>query len=141
MATQGVIARRPHAVYVELLGKSGAYGFGYDLALSERFGVGGALSYFAVESQRVLSVAPYANAYPLAGGWGAVVLQAGAQFVHVSVPSHIPGWSGTSSTGVAGQISVGYEYRSPFLVRFLASGVYGRGGLRPWVGLALGAAL
>jgi hypothetical protein len=139
-ASGGALSRQPHAAYFEMLGKNGLYGLGYDFALSDRFAVGGALAYFTVESEHVFSVSPYANAYPLAGRWGALVLQGGAQLVHVWVPSRVIGWSGTSTTGVAGQISAGYEYRNRFLFRFLASGVFGQGGLRPWVGLALGAA-
>jgi len=125
---------------VELLGKNGLYGLGYDRALSDRLGVGGAVAWFTVESEEVLSIAPYANFYPLAGSRWALALQAGAQVVHVKVPSRIVGWSGTSATGLAGQVSAGFEYRSAVLCRFLVSGVFGRGGARPWAGLALGSA-
>jgi hypothetical protein len=125
---------------VELLGKNGLYGVGYDRALSERWGIGGAAAWFTVESEEVLSLSPYVNLYPLAGLHWALALQAGAQLVHVKVPSRIVGWSGTSATGVAGQVSAGFEYRSALLCRFLLSGVYGRGGGRPWAGLALGSA-
>jgi hypothetical protein len=131
---------RPNAAYVELLGKNGLYGLGYDRALSDRLAVGGAAAWFTVESEEVLSLSPYVNVYPLAGSRWALALQAGAQLVHVKVPSRVVGWSGASATGVAGQVSAGFEFRSPVLCRFLASGVFGRGGFRPWAGLALGSA-
>ena len=130
---------RPHAAYFEILGKNGLYGVGYDYSLSDRFAVGGSGAYYNVESERIFSLAPYASAAPLKGRWGALLLQVGAQFVHVSVPSRVVGWSGTSATGVASQLSAGYEYRSAFLFRFLLSSVLGQGGARPWVGMALGA--
>ncbi|HET9596779.1 MAG TPA: hypothetical protein VFP65_14415 [Anaeromyxobacteraceae bacterium] len=131
---------RPNAAYLELLGKNGLYGLGYDRALSDRWGVGAAAAWFTVESEEVLSVSPYVNLYPVAGRRWALALQAGAQVVHVKVPSRIVGWSGASATGVAGQVSAGFEYRGPVLCRFLLSGVLGRGGARPWAGLALGTA-
>ncbi len=131
---------RPHAAYVELLGKHGLYGVGYDYATSERWAFGGAGAFFVVESERVLSFGPYVNFYPVTGSGGALVLQTGAEFVQVWVPSRVRGWSGASATGVSGQLSAGYEYRGSVLVRFLATGVFGQGGLRPWVGIAVGRA-
>ena len=130
----------PHAAYFELLGKNGLYGLGYDFALTDWLGLGPSAAYYTVESERIFSIAPYVNLYPVTGRWGAVLVQAGAQLVHVSVPSEVAGWSGTSTNGGAGLVSVGYEHRGTFLFRFLVSGVFGAGGVFPWTGVALGAA-
>jgi hypothetical protein len=132
--------RQPHVAYVEILGKNGLYGLGYDFATSERWAFGGAGAFFVAGDERILSFGPYANFYPIAGRSSAMVLQAGAQFVQVWVPSRVFGWSGTSATGLAGQFSAGYEYRNGFLFRVLVSGVFGQGGIRPWLGIALGRA-
>jgi hypothetical protein len=128
----------PHAVYLEVLGKGGIYGVGYDWAFADRLAVGGTASFFVVDDERVLTLAPYLNTYPLAGRRSALLVQVGAMFVHVGVPSSVPGFSGTSSSGLGGHFSVGYEYRAPFLFRFLATGVIGRAGFRPWAGIGLG---
>ncbi|HVI74676.1 MAG TPA: hypothetical protein VM683_06800 [Anaeromyxobacteraceae bacterium] len=130
----------PHAVYFEVLGKGGVYGVGYDWAFADRLAVGGTASFVVIDDQRVVTLAPYVSAYPFAGRSSALLVQFGAEFVHVSVPSTVPGFSGTTSTGLGGQFSVGYEFRSRFLFRFLATGVFGRGGFRPWAGIGLGGA-
>jgi hypothetical protein len=136
----GAPLRQPHAAYVEILGKHGLYGLGYDFATSERWAFGGAGAFLVVESERILSLGPYANLYPVVGRSSALVLQTGGQFVQVWVPSRVRGWSGTSATGFAGQLSAGYEYRNGFLLRILVSGVFGQGGIRPWLGIGLGRA-
>ena len=133
--------RHPHAFYVELLGKGGLYTLGYDYAFTDRLAAGAGGSYFVVEGEQVLTVAPYLNIYPFAGKWGSFVVQLGLEFVHVAVPSAVRGWSGTDSSGVAEQVSLGYEYRHGFLFRFLLTGVIGRGGFRPWMGIGVGGAI
>jgi hypothetical protein len=130
----------PHAVYFEVLGKGGVYGVGYDWAFADRLAVGGTGSFVVIDDERVVTLAPYISAYPFAGRSSALLVQFGAEYVHVSVPSSVPGFSGTTSTGLGGQFSVGYEYRSLFLFRFLVTGVFGRGGFRPWAGIGLGGA-
>ena len=130
----------PHAAYLELLGKGGAYGVGYDWAFADRLAVGGAVSFLVVDGERVLTLAPYLNLYPWAGRRSALVAQVGAEFVRIDVPSRIAGYPGTSATGIGGTVSAGYELRGPFLLRFLLTGVVGKGGFRPWAGLALGGA-
>jgi hypothetical protein len=131
----------PHALYVELFGKGGLYTLGYDYAFTDRLAVGAGGSYLPVEGEQVLTLAPYLNVYPAVGPWGSFLVQAGLEIVHIAVPSEVPGWSGTSSSGVAGQISLGYEYRRGILVRFLLTGVLGKGGFRPWAGIGLGWAI
>jgi hypothetical protein len=136
-------ARRshPHAIYVELFGKGGLYTLGYDYAFTDRLAVGAGGSYLPVEGERVFTLAPYLNVYPAVGPWGSFLAQAGLEIVHIAVPSEVPGWSGTSSSGVAGQISLGYEYRHGILIRVLLTGVLGKGGFRPWAGIGLGGAI
>jgi hypothetical protein len=129
---------RPHALYVEILGKGGVYTVGYDYALTDSFGVGGGASYLFIDGEHLLTLAPYVNVYPIAGGWGAFVVQTGLLFVHVAVPSTVRGFSGTSSTGLAGQVSAGYELRGAILFRFLLTGTVGSAGFRPWAGIGLG---
>ncbi len=130
----------PHAAYFEVLGKGGLYGLGYDWAFADRLAVGGVTSFMILDDERVLTLAPYLNAYPLAGRRSALLVQVGPEFVHVGVPSRVAGFSGTSSTGIGGQLSLGYEYRSAFLFRFLLTGIVGRGGVRAWLGFGLGGA-
>jgi hypothetical protein len=129
---------RPRAVYLELLGKGGLYGVGYDHALADRLALGGAVSFLVVDDERVLTLAPYVGTYPWAGRRSALLVQVGAQIVRVTIPSHVRGFSGASSTGLGGQFSIGYELRAPVLFRAVATGVGGRGGFRPWVGIAMG---
>jgi hypothetical protein len=137
------LARRnhPHAIYLELFGKGGLYTLGYDYAFTDRLAAGAGGSYLPVEGERVFTLAPYLNVYPAVGPWGSFLAQVGLEIVHIAVPSEVPGWSGTSSSGVAGQISLGYEYRHGILVRVLLTGVIGKGGFRPWAGIGLGGAI
>jgi hypothetical protein len=129
---------RPHAVYLEMLGKGGPYGVGYDHAFADRLALGGAVSFFIVDEQRTLTLAPYLGTYPWAGRRSALLVQVGAQIVHVEIPSRIRGFPGASSTGLGGEFSIGYELRAPVLFRAVATGVGGRGGFRPWAGIAMG---
>lgn len=130
--------RRPHAVYLELLGKGGLWGVGYDLQLGGRFGVGGTVSYTVLDDQRLFTVSPYLAAYPLGGRRHRWFVHAGPQLVHLSTPSPVPEWSGTSSTGVGVEVSTGYEYRARLLVRTFVMGVAGQGGVAPWLGVSIG---
>jgi len=129
---------RPHAVYLELLGKGGLYDVGYDRVFADRLALGGAASFFVIDDERVLTLAPYLATYPWAGRRSAFLVQLGAQIVYVAIPSHIRGFSGASSTGLGGEFSIGYELRAPVLFRAVATGVGGRGGFRPWAGIAMG---
>jgi hypothetical protein len=129
---------RRHAVYLEVLGKGGLWGAGYDVHLSRRFACGATLSFYVLDHERVTSLSPYLAAI-LAGGarhrWFA---HAGPAFVHVATPSPVPEWPGTSRSGLGAELSSGYEYRDRLLVRVFGMATVGRGGAAPWLGASLG---
>src|SRR5262245_59028786 len=112
---------RRHAVYVELLGKGGLWGVGYDVQLG-RLGVGAAASAYVVDGQRVLSLSPYLAAYPLGGARHRWFVHLGPQLVHQSTPSPYPEWPGSSSTGLGVEVSSGYELRHRVLLRLFVMG-------------------
>ena len=127
-----------HAAYVELFGKGGLWGVGYDAQFDRRFAAGLAASFYVIDGQRVLSASPYVAAYLLGGGRHRWFLHAGPQLVRVTTPSPVPEWPGTSKTGVGAEVSSGYEYRHGVLVRVFGMASLGRGGVAPWMGVSLG---
>lgn len=100
---------RAHALYLELLGKGGLWGVGWDVRLGARLGVGAAASFYVLDGQRVLSLSPYLAAVPFGGRRHRWFVHAGPQLVRVSTPSPVPEWPGTSTTGVGAEVSSGYE--------------------------------
>ena len=129
-----------HAIYVEALGKGGLWGLGYGHALSRRWAVGAVASAWTLDGQRVYSASPFVTLYPLGTARHRAFVDAGPQVVHVSTPSPVPEWMGTSSTGVGAQVSAGYEYCGALLVRVFAMTVAGDNGVAPWLGMDVGAA-
>lgn len=129
---------RPHAVYLELLGKGGLWGFGYDYRVNGWLGAGLTGSFSVVDGQRVLGLSPYLAAYPLGSGRHRGFLHLGPQLFHVSTPSPVPEWTGTSSTGLGAEASAGYEYRDGILVRVYAMAAAGKDGVAPWLGVSIG---
>lgn len=133
-----------HALYVELLGKAGLWGVGYDYQLTTRWGVGGVASYSVLHGQRIAAVAPYVALYPfgraeeVARNRHRGFIQAGPQLFVASTPSTVPEWPGRTSAGVGGEVSIGYEYRSRVLLRAYAMGTVGQNGFAPWTGLSIG---
>jgi len=132
---------RRHAAYVELLGKGGMYGVGYDYALYPRLAVGGTASFVAVDGEHTTSVSPYLAFYPLHTRRHRWFVQGGPQIVHLARTSPIPEWPGLTQTGLGGEVSSGYELRSRVLFRVFAMGTVGKGGISPWLGLSLGVTL
>src|SRR6202008_5154781 len=57
-----------HAIYVELLGKGGLYGVGYDYQFHPRLAVGATGSYYVLDGQEVLDFSPYLVAYLVGTG-------------------------------------------------------------------------
>jgi hypothetical protein len=94
-----------------------------------------------MDGERVTSFSPYAAIYPLGGPRHRWFVQAGPQVVHLTRPSPVPEWPGTSSTGVGAELSTGYELRSRVLFRAFAMGTAGQGGVSPWLGVSLGVTL
>jgi len=141
-ADPGLTLQRPaprrHAAYLELLGKGGLWGIGYDFQYSRWLGGGVAGSFYVLDGQRVSSLSPYLAIEPLGSGHHRWFVHAGPQLYRVATPSPVPEWSGTSSTGLGAALSTGYEYRNHLLVRVFAMGVAGKHGVAPWLGASLG---
>jgi hypothetical protein len=127
-----------HAVYVEVLGKGGLWGAGYDFQVWRRIGLGATCSLYWLDGERVTSVSPYVAAYPLGGARHRLFVHGGPSFVHIATPSPVPEWSGTSRSGWGAELSSGYEYRRSFLFRAFGMAVIGRGRAAPWLGVSLG---
>lgn len=133
-----VAETRRHAVFVEAFGRGGIWGLGYGLQLGRRFGVGAVVSASPHDGQRLLSFAPYVTAYPVGGARHRWFVDAGPQVVHLSTPSPVPEWDGTSSTGLGGHLATGYELRARVLVRAFVMVVVGDDGAAPWFGADIG---
>ncbi len=86
-----------HAAYVELLGKGGLWGVGYDYSPWPRLAFGGAASFTSVDGERTLSLSPYVALYPLGDRRHRWFVQAGPQIVHLARPSPVPEWPGNGS--------------------------------------------
>lgn len=131
---------RRHSIYFEGLGKGGLWGLGYGYQLTNRLALGAVASAFVLDGQRVYTASPFLTVYPLGTRTHRLFVDVGPQMIHVSTPSPVPEWMGTSSTGVGGQVSLGYERRGALLVRVFAMGVAGENGVAPWLGMDVGAA-
>ena len=126
-----------HALYVELLGKGGLWGAGYEYQLTRRFAVGTVASYYVLGGDRYLTVSPYVAAYPVMRGGHRWFVHLGPQVVRRSTPSPVPEWDGMSSTAFGGELSSGYEYRRGVLVRVYAMAAVGDR-FTPGIGVSLG---
>jgi hypothetical protein len=130
--------RTRHAVYIELLGKGGLWGLGYSLELHRRIALGVVGSFSVVDGQRIASLSPFMTAYLVGTDRHRWFVDLGPQLVHVSTPSPVPEWMGTSDTGVGAQLATGYELRAHVLVRAFAMAVVGKKGAAPWIGVDVG---
>lgn len=133
----GAPARR-HAIYAELLGKGGLFGIGYDYQVEPWLAVGTAISYVVLDGQHVGTWSPYFGLYLLGRKRHRLYVHVGPQFVYLRTPSSVPEWPARSSFDLGGELTAGYEYRGPLLVRAALLGVAGKGGVVPWLGLSLG---
>ncbi|MCC7000266.1 MAG: hypothetical protein IT370_37045 [Deltaproteobacteria bacterium] len=130
---------RPHAVYAELLGKGGLWGLGYDFQLLRHVAIGGVASTYTVGSrEQVFTLSPYLTGYLAGAARHRWFMQLGPQIIHLRRPSPVPEWPGTSSTGLGGELSTGYEFRGSALFRVFVMGAVGKGGAAPWLGMSLG---
>jgi hypothetical protein len=127
-----------HAIYVELLGKGGLWGLGYDYQLNRHLGVGATASYYITDGQRVLSLSPYLLGYLLGSQRHRWFVELGPQLSYVQTPSPVPEWPGESTTGFGAELCSGYEYRHRVLVRVFGMATIGKGGFAPWMGVSLG---
>jgi hypothetical protein len=125
--------------YVELGGKAGLYGVGYERRLTKRLSIGAAGSFAPIRDQQILTLTPYLHLPLLDGKRNALFTELGASFVHSSIASPVDDWDGMTDSGGGGFASLGWERRSRHLVfRAAASFVVGEGGVAPWFGLAIG---
>ncbi|NVB76782.1 MAG: hypothetical protein HOV81_00170 [Kofleriaceae bacterium] len=137
-ASRPVAADRRNGLYLEALGKGGLWGLGYDRRLARRVSIGVVGSGFSSEGQRYVSLSPYLGLYLARHGRSAWFADGGAMLVRTWADSPVPEWPGETSSGAAGIISSGYEFRGRLIFRVFVHGVIGKGGALPWVGLGLG---
>jgi hypothetical protein len=132
-------APRKHLVYVEVFGKGGLYGLGYERTLTPRIAIGAAGSFAVVRDQQVLTLSPYVHAKLLRGRRHALFTDVGLTFVHSHIPSPVSDWDGMSDSGAGGFASLGWERDGRrVVVRAAASVVAGEGGVAPWLGFVIG---
>jgi hypothetical protein len=125
--------------YVEVMGKGGAYGVGYERALTPRLAVGAAASFIVLRGQRITTVAPYAHATIISRGSHALFGELGAALVDSRIPSPVPDWTGMSTLSAGGVGSLGYEHTGRRVVlRATGSLVIGAGGVAPMLGFSIG---
>lgn len=126
-------------VYVEALGKGGAYGVGVERRITGRLSLGGAASWIAIRGQQIATVSPYLHATLARRGRHALFGELGAVLVHSKITSPVEGWDGMSDTGGGGIAALGWERDGKrFVLRAQGAVLAGEGGLAPWAGLAIG---
>jgi len=127
-----------NTVYVELLGKAGPYGLGYERRITERLWLGVAASYANVRGQQIATAAPYVHVR-LLGDRNSLFTEPGAVFVQTRIPSPVPEWDGMSDSGGGGFASLGWQRSwTHLIVRAHGSVMVGEGGATPWLGAAIG---
>lgn len=126
-----------HFVSVELLGKGGLWGAGYEWR-TRRFSLGAIGSYYRLGGDQFLTLSPYVGVVPVGGEHLSWFVHAGPQVVRRSTPSPGPEWSGMTSTGFAAEVSTGVEYRwNNLSIRAYAMAALGAH-FAPGVGFSLG---
>ncbi|MBA2543359.1 MAG: hypothetical protein H0V17_27205 [Deltaproteobacteria bacterium] len=126
-------------VYVEALGKAGAYGVGVERPITPRLALGGAVSWIALRGQQIATVSPYLHATLVRRGNHALFGELGAVLVHSKIVSPVASWDGMSDTGGGGVAGLGWERGGKrFVFRAQGSVLVGEGGVAPWLGLAIG---
>ena len=132
-------AEPANLVYVELLGKGGPYGLGFERTITGRLALGAVVSYAVIRDQHLATAAPYLHATIGRRGRHALFGELGAVLVHSRIPSPVPGWDGMSDTGGGGVVTLGYELAARRVVlRAYLAGMAGEGGVAPWLGVAFG---
>lgn len=129
-----------HAVYLEGLGKGGLYGLGYDYHVHPRVAFGGVVSYYELRGEHVFAAAPYVGVNLIGVQRHRWFAHFGPLFMLLYTPSPVAAWewAGRSESGVAVELSTGYEYRNRILLRVALMGTAGKGGVAPWLGISLG---
>lgn len=137
VAAGAAMAEPRHAVYVDLLGKGGLYGIGYERQWTHRFALGAVASYYLLGGDHFSTVSPYGAAYPWRHGPHRWFAQAGPQLIRRATPSPGPEWHGLTSTSWSVELSSGYEYRRGVLARIYAMASKGTR-FAPWLGASIG---
>lgn len=130
-------AARRNALYIDLLGKGGAWGLGYDWRAKPWLTLGAVGSYYQLHGDSYMSLSPYVGLYPVTRGRHSWFAQVGPQILRHSAASPGPEWKGMSTSGFGGEVSSGYEYRRSIVFR-----VYGMASVgdrvAPWFGASIG---
>lgn len=129
-----------HDVYVDLLGKGGLWGLGYDYRATMRLAVGAVGSLYELGGDRFVTFSPYVGIYPIAGARHAWFVHLGPQVVFRTTTSPGPEWPGMTTSGVDVETSTGYEYRNHILLRVYVMASAGAE-VVPWLGASVGWAL
>jgi hypothetical protein len=119
-ALAGAAKAGPQALYVDLFGKGGLYGVGYDVSVMPYLAFGAAGSYYALSGDRYLTLAPYVAVYPYPCGRHRWFMQGGPELQRRDTPSTVPEWKGMAMTSFSAELSTGYEYRGQLLFRAYA---------------------
>lgn len=127
-----------HAIYVEGFGKGGLFGLGYDYHVHPRVSFGGVVSYYGLRGEHVFAAAPYVGVNLVGVRRHRLFAHFGPLLVHLYTPSPVIEWAGRSESGVAVELTAGYEYRNRVLFRVALMGTAGKGGVAPWAGVSLG---
>ena len=126
-------------VYVEVLGKAGAYGVGYEHVIAPRIALGVEGSYTRLRGQDLAAAVPYVHVTPLRRGANALFGELGVALGYSKLESAVPRWMGSTSSSIGGVAAVGYERSWKHVVlRGAVSLLAGKGGMAPWAGLAIG---
>lgn len=136
-ASSTVHDARHHAIYLELGGRAGLWGVGYDWQPHPRLAVGAAASYYSFDGDHITTFAPYLAAYPLGLGHHRAFLQLGPTVSRRTTPSPVPEWDGLTTTHLTAEAGGGYEYRNGVLARVYVMASKGDH-LVPWFGASLG---
>lgn len=128
---------RDHAIYLELGGRAGLWGVGYDWQFHRRFAVGAAASYYSFDGDRISTLAPYVAAYPIDRGRHRGFVQLGVGLSRRTTPSDFAEWGGYSTDTLGPELCAGYEYRNHVLIRAYAMAKR-EDHLLPWLGASFG---
>lgn len=125
---------------IEALGKAGPYGVGAEGSISPRLSLGVEGSYEHLRQQELATVVPYVHVEPLRRGGNALFGELGVEVAYSKLESGVARWMGTSTTGVGGIASIGYERAlgKKLVARIAINLLAGKGGAAPWGGISLG---